>query len=265
MNYPKIKTYPVTDTYFGNQVQDDYRILENSKDPAVQTWLKEEKKLCDSVIEKIPNKDILQKELQEVLFSANVQTGFPQAAGKRLFFHRVFAKEHIQKLYYKEGMDGQEVELYNTDSINKTNLIYNIDFYEPSTDGKFIAFGKSSNGGEKTIIQIIDVENKKLLSEKIERANYGTPFWIPGKYCFLYNQLKEIKSDQDKISPFENSVVKLHWINTSSYKDKEIFSRTENNLANIDFPSVFTFASSDKAIAQVFHGASNYFSLFEAP
>jgi prolyl oligopeptidase len=264
MNYPKIKTSPATDTYFGNRVQDNYRILESTKDSAVQTWIREEKKLCDSVLERIPNKDIIQKELQDVLFSANVQTGFPQASGNRLFFNRSFAKEHIQKLYYKEGTQGQEFELYNTDSINTSNLIYSIDFYAPSTDGKFIAFGISSNGGEQTVIQIIDVENRKLLPEKILRATYGTPFWIPGKYCFFYNQLKEIKSDQDKMSPFENSLVKLHWIKTSSDIDKEVFPGKENNLANIDFPSVYTFPSSDKVIAQIYHGASSYFSLFVA-
>ena len=37
---PKAPSQPVTETYFGKQITDPYRNLENLQDPAVQRWMK---------------------------------------------------------------------------------------------------------------------------------------------------------------------------------------------------------------------------------
>jgi prolyl oligopeptidase len=268
MYYPNLKAIPVTDTYFGQVVEDKYRLLENQKDSTVQKWIKEEKRLCDSILQKISSKDILRNELEEVMYSSNVQGGFPRTAGSKVFFFRSYLKEKTQRLYCKDSIMGKEIEIFSTDSINKENENFNIDYFEPSFDGKYLAFGLSSNGGEKSVMKIMNMETKALLPESIERTTYGTPFWVPGKNAFFYNQLKEIKYDGDKNAIYEDSKVKLHWLNTDPKDDKEIFSRELNKdltLEKIDFPMTYIFPGSDRVITLVFHGTSSYLSLYSAP
>lgn len=267
MHYPKLNPNPnpVVDNYFGQKIVDKYRILENIKDTTVLKWIKEERNLYDSVTKHIPRRDSLQRKLEDVIYSSNIRGGFPRVAGKRIFFFRNFVKEKIQAIFYKADLSSKEIELFSTKSLNQTDKTYNIDYYEPSMDGKYIAFGISANGDEMSVIRIINVETKSFLPESIERATYGTPFWVPGKEAFFYAQLKEIKSEEDFKTKYEDNTVMLHWLNTDPKNDKEIFSRAANKnlmLDKIDIPFISTFPNSDRVLAFTFHGSTPYLSLY---
>lgn len=266
-NYPKLNSQPSVDIYFGQKIIDKYRVLENIKNSTVLQWIKEERKLYDSISKLIPQRDSLEKKLEDVIYSSNVRGGFPRVTGKKIFFFRSFVREKLQAIFYKSDLNSKEIELFNTKSINEKDKTYNIDYYEPSFDGKYIALGISVNGDEMSVIRIINVETKKFLPESIERATYGTPFWIPGKDGFFYAQLKEMKSDEDFKTKYEDNKVMLHWLNSDSKNDKEIFSRKLNNslqLDKIDIPFICTFPNSDKVLAFTFHGSTPYLSLYYA-
>jgi len=50
---PKAPSQPVTETFFGTQVTDPYRNLENLKDTAVQKWMKAQSDYARAVLNKI--------------------------------------------------------------------------------------------------------------------------------------------------------------------------------------------------------------------
>jgi prolyl oligopeptidase len=265
MQYPKLKSDPVSDTYFGKTIVDKYRILENGDNKAVQDWIKEERNFYDSISKEIPQRDSIQAKLENVMYSSNIRGGHSRLVGKKIFFLRNFIKEKTAVLMYKPDIESEEIALFTTKTLNQSNKIYNIDYFEPSFDGKYIAFGISSNGDEMAVIKIIDVESKELLPESIERANYATPFWIAGSNGFFYSQLKKINSDEDSKTKYEEGKVKLHWIGDDPENDKEVFSRNLNKslkLDKIDIPFICTFPNSDKALAFTFHGSTQYLSLY---
>jgi prolyl oligopeptidase len=263
LHYPHLSASAVSDDYFGKSIEDKYRLLENPEDKAVQQWIKEEKSLCDSVLSSIPFRDSLKSKLEEAIYSSNIRGGFPRTAGDKLFYLRFFTKEKVYKIFYKENIQAQEVELFSTDSLNKTGTTYGIDYFEPSNDGKYLAFGLSANGDEKSLLKVINVENKNLLAEAIPRTYYGNPQWIKGKDAFFYTQLKDIKSESDAKTVYEEAKVKLHLIGTDSKNDKEVLSNVLNKdlaLDKIDIPFVSVSPNSDKVLAFTYHGTSSYIS-----
>lgn len=48
IDYPECRKEPVTETYFGIELTDEYRWLENAKDPEVLEWVEKENKFTDS-------------------------------------------------------------------------------------------------------------------------------------------------------------------------------------------------------------------------
>lgn len=265
IDYPVLNVIPISDNYFGQTVIDKYRLMENTNDTSVQEWLKAEKRLSDSILKQISHRNELKDQLEEILYSSNIQGGFPRTAGRKIFLSRSYLKEKVQKIFYKENFEANEVEIFSTESLNTESKHYNLDYFEPSFDGAYLALGISSNGDEMSTMRIIDMKTKKILSDSIERVNYGTPFWIPGKNAFFYNQLRRINSEIQKTSITEDSKVKLHWLNTEAKNDDEIFSRELNknlNLQKADFPIIYTFPNSDKIIALVFHGTDPNLSLY---
>lgn len=263
--YPVIPTHPITEDYHGKKVEDRFRNLENERDKIIDSWIDKENKICDSILNKISFKDSLENLLKGIIYSSNIRGGFPRIAGKRLFFSRNHLQEKIQKILYRDSLNSHEIELYNTSQINNGENTFNISFFEPSYDGKYIAFGLASTHEEATTIKIIDVDKRILLPEAIERTTYGQPFWLPNKNGFFYTQLKELKSNEDINSLYENSVVKLHWVGKNSKEDKICFSHELNSdlpLEDLDFSFLYTFPTSNKTIASSLRGSTAYMSLY---
>ena len=265
ISYPAIISHPITENYHNTMVEDRFRNLEGERDSVIDHWIDKENKLCDSILKGITYQDSLNDLLKNIIYSSNIRGGFPRAAGKRLFFSRNHLQEKTQKLLYRDSLNSTEIELYNTTQVNTPEKTFNISFFEPSFDGKYIAFGLSSTQEEATSIRIIDVDKRMLLPEVIDRTTYGQPFWLPNKEGFFYTQLKELKSAEDVNSLYENSVVKLHLIGNKPTEDKICFSHHLNAdlpLQDLDFSFLYTFPVSSKIIASSLRGSTAYMSLY---
>ena len=93
----------------------------------------------------------------------------------------------------------------------------------------------------------------------------GNPQWLPDGSGFFYKQDKEMLTEEDKNSAFEDSKVMLHLLHSDTKRDKEIFSRTLNkeyNLEKIDIPMLFTFPTSDKVLINIQKGTNQFYSIF---
>jgi prolyl oligopeptidase len=81
LKYPETKKVEATDDYFGTKVDDPYRWLEDDNSPETAQWVKEENKVTDEYLSKIPFRDKLKQRFEKLYnypkFSA------PFRAGKR--------------------------------------------------------------------------------------------------------------------------------------------------------------------------------------
>ena len=265
IEYPQLYKVKYTHSFFGKNIEDDYHYLETDSNANINKWISDENRLYDSILNKISFRDSIKKQLEDAVYSSNVRGGFPRLAGKRLFFQRVFVKENTQNILYRDSLSAEDVVLFSTRSLKDKTKNYSIDFFEPSFDGNFLAFGLSSNGDEQTEMYIIDVKSKKILDEKIERATYGNPSWLVNQNSFYYTQLKEVKTEVDYNTMYEDAEVKLHCLGKNPESDKIIFSKKTNpelHLSNIDFPSISTFPSCQTPIVAVQKGSSQYLSIY---
>src|ERR1700734_593847 len=64
---PMAPVRPVTDTYYGTEVTDNYRYLENLDDPAVQAWMKSQAQFTETVLASLPGRQALLKRIHESL------------------------------------------------------------------------------------------------------------------------------------------------------------------------------------------------------
>lgn len=67
LQYPATPKIEVSDTLLGTVYKDDYRWLENMKDPKVISWFKQQAQLTDSIMQTIPGRDELIVEWQKLL------------------------------------------------------------------------------------------------------------------------------------------------------------------------------------------------------
>jgi prolyl oligopeptidase len=265
--YPSLDTDTVIDCYFNKKITDPYRILEDLKSDQVKIWIKQQNKLYDNIVYSISNYDSLQSEINKMWKVKNKWNDFPRFVGKLAFYaYGYYNDPSIERLGYSDDINNDPIELFNTKALNeKDSCIYTINYYEPSLDGKYIAFGISPDGSEKASIFIMDVKKKEILPDRIQFSLAGNIQWLSDNSGFFYAKDKDIKTENDKNTFRQDGMAVLHILHTDSKQDRIIVSRQLN--PNIDInkenrPRLFVFPSSRKVLLNLAKGS--YYVIYYA-
>ena len=225
---PLAKVEPVEDVYFGKKVIDPYRYMENLKDSSVQKWMKKQSDYARAVLNSIPGRQSLIDKMQDFDKRKSSKVTNLSITDNDLYFYlKTTPADETGKLYTRNGFEGKEELLYDPASFNKdTTQKYVISDISPSENGSLVAFEIAPNGSESSVIQIMNVKEKKILPEKIDRCWGAGISWIPDNSGFLFMRL--ISSDVHNVEREKNGKVYLHKLNTDPSDDKEFFSRAKN-------------------------------------
>jgi prolyl oligopeptidase len=94
---------PVTDDYHGIKVVDEYRNLENLKDPATINWMKSQTDYANSIVGKLPYKEYFINERLKFDKRSGYWISDLKITGNDLYFYlKKSAAEKKQKLYYRK-------------------------------------------------------------------------------------------------------------------------------------------------------------------
>jgi len=268
---PLAKVKPVEEVYFGVEVNDPYRYMENLEDEYVKQWFKAQADYTRAKLNSIPKRQFLIDKMYEFDKRRKARYSSPRITENDLFFFlKTNPDEETGKLYYRYGDDEEEPEclLYDPQTFSPdTTQEYVISGFIPSYDGSKIAIGVAPNGSESTILLTMDVKNRKLFPEQIDRCWWMALSWLPDGSAYLYNRLQP-GSFHDKDRQ-KNSKVYLHVVGTDPATDKEIFSREkypeldikEEDIPFVDYNKdakyIFGFIASVDNRLNVFYASAN--------
>ncbi len=167
--------HPVTNTYWGTSVVDDYQWLENFDDPAVKEWNAAENKVTRSYLDKLPARKKVAERLKELYAKTSATySGLDYRRGT--YFATKFKppaqQPWIISLNSPDDLASERV-VVDPNKLNPKGTTA-MDFAAPSHDGKKIAVCLSENGSEDGTLFIFDVESGKQFADKIPRVQYPT-------------------------------------------------------------------------------------------
>ena len=220
LQYPITKKVEVNDTYFGVTYKDNYRWLEDMKDPQVNTWFKQQADLTNATMNTLSGRDELIAEWRKL---DKLQPPSYQVKGKeegRFFLQKRTPGEKVSKVYYRENMNSPDILLFDplTFMAGKTLSVQSV---IPSYDGKKLLIGYTEKGGEVSTLQIMDVDTKKFLPDLIP-ATAGAIGWTFDNAAFMYSWIKS--ADNTDPNGRLNPKTKLHKLGTDVKTDADFFS-----------------------------------------
>lgn len=258
----------VNDTYFGVTVADPYRYMENLADPQVAAWFKEQNAYTRAVLARIPGRDALFDRIKTLDEGAPAKVMDVRRLPKgRYFYQKRLASEDVYKLYVRDGLSGNETMLVDTAKSAKGSSHLAISYYQPSLDGQYVAVGVSPGGSEDAVLRVIDVKTGRETGDVIDRAQFGSPSWLPGGKSFVYNRLQKLAPNSAPTDKYLNSRVYLHVLGTSPAADRVIFGidTTGVKVAPADIPFMAIIPGASQAIAVIAHGVQNEVTIYTAP
>ncbi len=174
-DYPPTAQQPVTNTYFGTAVVDNYQWLENFEDPAVKAWNAAQNRVSRAYLDQLPDRPVIAARLKELYAatSANYSGLMPRPG---VLFAMKFQPPAQQPwVVALNSLDDLASERTVLDPNRlSTNGTVAMDFVVPSHDGKKLAVSLSQNGSEDGTVYIYDVATGQRLADRIPRVQYPT-------------------------------------------------------------------------------------------
>ncbi len=216
---PLAEKRPLTETMHGIEITDNYRWLEDASSPETQKWVKEEMAYTQSILDPLPGRAAIQKRLTELLGIGNISQ--PEIGGKYYFYTRREGMQNQPVLYVREGLEGKDRALVDVNQLAADGTIA-LDWYQPSENGKYLAYGTSPSGSEMSTLHIIETKTGKLLPDTIERTRACSIAWLPDNSGFYYTRYPQ-KGDVPEGQEMYNRHVFFHLLGTDPATDDKIF------------------------------------------
>jgi prolyl oligopeptidase len=193
--------------------------------------------------------------------------------GKRFFYFRTVPGEAVPKVFVREGLRGRERLLVDPTRVKLAAGHAEVGWFEPSKDGKYLAYGVALGGAEWGEMQIVAVDSGKLLNDRVTRIWAGTgstASWLPDNRSLTYLRFPELKPGQPPQEKQLRPVVYVHTLggNVNGDGDPAIFGFGVNSAIAIpaEATSVVTLTSgSDFAIAGYSTVGIDYDGLYVVP
>ncbi|ATL43777.1 prolyl oligopeptidase family serine peptidase [Elizabethkingia sp. HX WHF] len=267
----------VTDEYHGIKVVDQYRNLENLKDPVTIGWMKSQTDYANSVLSSISNRNYyLNKSLDFDKRAGYSVSDLRLTSNDKYFYLKRNVGEKSAKVYYRKGYNGSEVMLYDpadfisskkSTGASKRNFVINT--ISPSWDGSKVAISLTQGGRELSEVIVIDVDNKHVYPETIintNPANIGGIKWLDDNSGFFYIYYPVIDLQSKDFRKKTQSI--LYKIGESPTKLKDVFSSVNNpdlKISDTDYPAVLAFNPEDKYYIGILVDAEDFRRTFFIP
>lgn len=251
---------PVTDTYHGVEVVDNFRWLENS-DQAVSDWTDQQNRYSRAYLDNITVREAIADKLQQLYDESSPEYyKFYSHDGKLFAFKDDPTQDQpmlvLMDSPYNLSSERVVVDPNQLDTTGRTS----IDFYVVSPDEELVAVSLSHGGSEDGDVHLFEVATGETLPDLIPKVNGptagGDVAWAADGSGFFYSHYpREGERPADSLRFYQQ--VYYHELGTPTEDDTYVIGEEFPVIAEIEFE---TSPDNKYVIAQVANGDGGEFS-----
>ena len=149
--YPHTPALEQTDVLHGEEIADPYRWLEDGSNPETIRWTAQQNALTEAHLAAIPARERIRGRLQQLLAIGVLSA--PTPVRGRYFYLRRDGIQNQPVLYWRNGVDGSDRVAVDPNALNEAGTTA-LEWFFPSKDGRFLAYGLSDNGSEESVLHV---------------------------------------------------------------------------------------------------------------
>ena len=222
LNYPETKKVDTVTDYFGTEVKDPYRWLEDDRSEETENWVKRQNEVTFDYLENIPYRNKLKKRLTKLWDYEKLSAPFTE--GGKIYFFKNDGLQNQSVLYRRESEEAEAKVFLDPNKFSEdgTTSLAGMSFSE---DGKKLAYAISEGGSDWRKIILMNADDKKILGDTIKDVKFSGVSW-KGNEGFYYSSFDKpdgselsAKTDQHKLY--------YHKLGTPQSDDQIIFGNSE--------------------------------------
>jgi prolyl oligopeptidase len=224
LKYIKTKKVDTVTNYFGTDVQDPYRWLEDDRSKETEAWVENQNEVTFGYLDKIPFREELKERLTSIWNYEKV--GAPFKEGDYTYFRKNDGLQNQYVVYrYKTGEDPSTAKVFLDPNTFKEDGTISLGGLTFSKNGKLAAYSISEGGSDWRKILVMNTETNKIIEDTLIDVKFSGISWREndGFYYSSYDKPEgselSAKTDQHKLY--------YHKLGTSQKEDQLIFGGTE--------------------------------------
>ena len=227
--YPAARRMDLHEERFGVRIADPYRWLENDlrSDAAVRDWVAQENALTRRTIDALPGRAILRKRMQALF--AHGRFTLPRKAGNRYFYGYNSGLQNQTPLFVREGLTGQQRLLIDPNDWAKDGTAALAE-WAPSPDGRFLLYAVQEAGSDWRTLRILDVDNGRVLDDRIEWVKFSQLAWDGRGQGFFYSRFGAPQAGQAFQSATLGQQIYYHRLGQAQDLDALIYATPDQPL-----------------------------------
>lgn len=226
--YPEVKKDSIVDNYFGTEIADPYRWLENDTSKETAEWVQAQNEVTFDYLAQIPYRDQIEDRLTELWNYERLGTPFKR--GKFYFFFKNDGIQNQSVLYYQKSLDAEAEVLLDPNKLSDegTTAINGLGF---SKDAQYMSYGISHAGSDWVEIHTMNLETKEELEDIIKYVKFSGISWKADGFYYSAYEAPENGSDYSAKNEFHS--VYYHKIGTTQADDKLVYRDEKHPLRNV--------------------------------
>ena len=234
MSLPPIPPAPLaprgraSETLHGEVIADPYRALEDGSTPATRDWNEAQNRRTRAVLEALPDHPAIRARLAELMGVGLL--GVPRPFGARVFFTRRRADERQSVLSVRTG--GLERPVVDPNTMDRRGLV-SLDWWYPSTDGEYVAYGLSRGGDEQSTLHLVAVATGSAVDAPIPHTPRARVAWVPEGFYYTVNPAPGTVPPGDE---HYHCRIRYHRLGTDPAVDPVVFGegRPKEEILSVD-------------------------------
>jgi prolyl oligopeptidase len=223
--YPSAPTSNQVDDYFGTNVPDPYRPLENPDSAASRKWIEAENKVTFDFLKAIPERAAIKKRLTEVWNYKRY--GVPFKEKDHYFFSVNSGLQNQSALYSSTNLSEPPKRLLDPNSLSKDGTVA-LNGLDVTDDAKFMAYGLSTAGSDWQKWKVRDVATGKDRSDTLDWIKFSGASWKKDDSGFFYSRYDKSDEKNKLRTQVYNQKLYFHKLGTPQSQDKLIYERPDH-------------------------------------
>ncbi len=224
ISYPTTRKVELTEDIHGAKVADPYRWLEDDNAAETKQWVTAQNQVTGAWLGRIPQRAEIRKRLAD-LWNFE-RTGQPEKYGERWFFNHNTGLQNQPVLKVADSLDGVGRALLDPNSMSTDGTLALAD-YQPSEDGKLLAYSVSHGGSDWHEIFVQDVAKSENTRDHLKWVKFSGISWAKDGSGFYYSRFDAPEADATLTQKNEFQKLCFHKLGTQQEQDTVVYQRKD--------------------------------------
>lgn len=230
--YPQTRKTETVDTYFGKQVADPYRWLEDDYSEETKAWVKAQNEVTFKYLANIPFR---QKWLDRLVETNNYpKYSSPFRNNEYYYFYKNDGLQNQSVLYRQKGLNGEPELVIDPNKLSEGGTT-SLAVFSLSKNGQYAVVGISEGGSDWRTMYVRDMTTGQNLADEIKWAKVTGVSWQGDG--FYYSRYPQPEPGKELSTKNENHQVFYHKVGTPQSADVLVYEDPANPQR---FHGVFT-------------------------